>query len=491
MPSYKELRAQGLSTYPATYPTPAINARGESVYIHQRVKWTGNFLDAELEHIEVPANNFSSLVPANTATNTTQQGPSSKDLTMFSHQSSFSKQALAVPYPAAPERDEKGLFPARPENLPVRPPIPAQDAIRERSFGKLITNERPLTVDESIARNSQFLVDSHRWMSWASKMPKEWDLLTEKEYNHFTSVMTPAESQVDKPNVDKDSQIVLLFVVVGVLLWAFGAASLIQLLPLVVLMVGVIQINRQNSLDPIGVLSFATLNPIESLNLLGYWTLGMLSVAVLVVSSLVTSLLWLLNQVVASLAGANSGFRSVSLDATAFVHDAKQVFTRNVSVSRLATWIIGALLAYWNIKLMQEPSTACILVCMVLCIFLVICVVSSFVERPRSAANDSNPVIPPPTTPPATPAAQVVPTPSVATTLFGRSGVAFADPLSTLQSVSIKSLPDGLRPKPLVYDFGTPIPGPLSKDFGARRTPEGLYQVQPTFFTSPPRQTFT
>jgi hypothetical protein len=116
---------------------------------------------------------------------------------------------------------------------------------------------------------------------------------------------------------------------------------------------------------------------------------------------------------------------------------------------------------------------------------------SSFVERPRSAANGSNPVIPPPTTPPATPAAQVLPTPRVATTLFGRSGVAFADPLSTPQSVSTKSLPDGLRPKPLIYDFGTPTQGPLSKDFGARRSLEGVYQVQPTFFTYPPRQTFT
>jgi hypothetical protein len=128
---------------------------------------------------------------------------------------------------------------------------------------------------------------------------------------------------------------------------------------------------------------------------------------------------------------------------------------------------------------------------MVLCIFLAICVMSSFVERPRSAANDSNPVIPPPTTPPATPAAQVVPTPRVATTLFGRSGVAFADPLSTTQSVKIESLPEGLRPKPLIYDFGTPIRGPLSKDFGAPRSPEGLYQVQPTFFTTPLRQTFS
>ena len=217
----------------------------------------------------------------------------------------------------------------------------------------------------------------------------------------------------------------------------------------------------------------------------------MLGVAMVVISSLVSSLLWLLNQMVASSAGANSSSRLVLYDTIAFVHDTKHDFMRSVSVNRLGSWLGMGLLAYSNIKLMQEPSTTWILLCMVLCIFLVVCVMSSFMERPYSAANDSNPVISPPTALPATPAAQIAPTPRVATTLFGRSGVAFADPLSTLQSESIKLLPDGLRPKPLIYDFGTPTRGPFSKDFGARRTPEGLYQVQPTFFTSPPRQIFT
>jgi hypothetical protein len=489
MPSYKELRAQGLSAYPTAYPTPAINARGESVYIHKRVKWTGNFLDAELEHIEVPAHNFTSLIPTNTTN--TQQGPTSEDLTMFSHQPLFGKQVLAVPYPSAPERLENGLFPARPETLPSRPLRPTEDTVRGRSFGKPITNKRPMTVDESIARNSQYIVDLHRWRSWASRMPKEWNLLDSDEYDNLNGI-TPSitSSQDDKPNVDKDSQIMLLFAMVGVFL-LFRGASIVQLVPLVVLVVGVIQINDQNSLDPFDFLRFLTLNPISALYLLGYWILGMFSVGVIIISSIVTSILWLLNQVVASSAGANSGVSNVFLDATAVLQNPKHDFARNVSASRLAFWVAAALLAYSNYRLMQEPSTACILICMALCIFLVICVMSSFVERPRSAANDSNPVIPSPTTPPATPAAQVLPTPRITTTLFGRSGVAFADPLSTPQSVSTKSLPDSLRPKPLIYDFGTPTRGPLSKDFGARRSLEGLYQVQSTFFTSPPRQTFT
>jgi ABC-type multidrug transport system fused ATPase/permease subunit len=322
-------------------------------------------------------------------------------------------------------------------------------------------------------------------------MPREWNLLSPKEYNNLNGITTSTTgSQDDKPNVDKDSQIMLLFAMVGVFLLLFGG-SFIQLVPLVVLVIGVTQINHQNSLDPIDVFRFLTLNPLSTLHLLGYWILGMFSVAVMIISSIVTFILWLLNQVVASSAGTNSGVRNVLYDATAVLQNAKHDFARHVSASRLGFWLAAALLAYSNYRLMQEPSTACILICMALGIFLIICIMSSSVERPRSAANDSNPVIPPPTTPPATPAAQVLPTPRVATTLFGRSGVAFADPLSTPQSVSIKSLPDGLRPKPLIYDFGTPTRGPLSKDFGARRSLEGLYQVQPTFFTSPPRQIFT
>lgn len=484
MPSYKELRAQGLLAYPAAYPTPAINNRGKSVYIHKRVKWTGNFLDTELEHIEVPANIFSSFLPGHTT-----QDSTSRDVTMFSHQSSFSKQALAVTYPPAPERGENGLFPARPDDLPTEPLRPTGGTIRERVFGKLITNERPLTINETIARDSQYLVELHRWRSWASRMPEEWNLLDADSYKDLNSMMpTAAESRVD--NVDKNSQIVLLFLCVGLLLFSCGT-SVVQLLPLAVLVVGVIQINNQDSLDPFGFLSFLTLNPLSALHLVGYWTLGMLGVAMVVISSFVDSLLWLLNQVVASSAGANSGSRHVLHNTIAFVHNTKHDFMRSVSVNRLGFWLGMGTLAYSNIKLMQEPSTTWILLCMVLCIFLVVCVLSSFVERPPSAVSDSNPLILPPTAPLATPATQIVHTPRVATTLFGRSGVAFADPLSTLLSDSIKSLPEGLRPKPLIYDFGTPTRGPFSKDFGARRTPEGLHEFQPTFFTTPPRQTFT
>jgi hypothetical protein len=450
--------------------------------------WTGNFLHAELEYIETPAHNFSSLV--STDTTATQQGPTSIDPTMLSHQPLFGKQVLAASYPSAPERDENGLFPARPENLPTRPLRTAEGTIRERAFGKLITTGRSLTVDESIAYDSQFLVDLHRWRSWASRMPQEWDLLSKTEYEEFNgTISTGAMSPVDKPNVDKDAQIMLLFALVGSLL-LFSGASIGQLFSLVVLVIGVIQINHQNSLDPFDIFRFVTLNPISALYLLGYWVLGMFSVAVIIISSLGTSILWLLNQVIASSAGTNSEVRNTFYDATAFVLDAKHDFARDIFAFRLTLWV-AVLLASSNYKLLQEPSTTCILLCMALCIFLTICVMSSFVERPRSAANDSNPVIPPPTTPPATPAAQIVPTPRVATTLFGRSGVAFADPLSTTQSVKIESFPEGFRPKPLIYDFGTPIRGPLSKDFGARRSPEGLYQVQPTFFTTPPRQTFS
>jgi hypothetical protein len=488
MPSYKELRAQGLPGYPSAYPTPAINARGESVYIHKRVKWTGDFLNAELEHIEIPAHNFSSLI--HTDNTAPQQGLTSIDPTMFSHQPFLGKQVLAVSYPSAPERDENGLFPARPEDLPIRPLRTAEGTIRERSFGKLITTERSLTVDESIARDSQFLVELHRWRSWASRMPQEWDLLTKTEYEEFNGTMpTGTMSLADKPNVDKDAQIMLLFALVGSLLLYLGV-SIGQLLSLVILVIGVIQINHQNSLDPFDIFRFVTLNPISALYLPRYWVLGMFSVAVIIISSLGTSILWLLNQVIASSAGTDSEVRNAFYDATAFVLDVKHDFARDISAFRLTLWI-AVLLAFSNYKLLQEPSNTCILLCMVLCIFLAICVMSSFVERPPSVVNDSNPVIPPPTTHPATPAAQVVPTPRVATTLFGRSGVAFVDPLSTTKSVKMESLPEGLRPKPLIYDFGTPIRGPLSKDFGARRSPEGLYQVQPTFFTSPPRQTFT
>ncbi|CAD0096998.1 unnamed protein product [Aureobasidium mustum] len=486
MPSYKELRAQGLQPNPTAYPIPARNSAGESVYIYQRVKWTGNFLDAELEHVEVPAYNCPSFTTtAQPERLTLKDTPT----TMLSHQSPLSKQALAVPYPCAPERDENGQFPARPENLPARPERPTEETVSERSFGKLIYTERPLNDDERIARDSQHLVELQRWRSWASRMPEEWGLLDQAEYRQLNSMMpTASMSQVDKPNIDKDAQIILLFAFVTALLYLWGMPAS-QILAIVVLLIGVIQINHQNSLDPIAIFTYTALNPIGALYLLGYWILGMISVVVVVLSFVMTSTLWLLNQVVASLAGANSGSRTLYHDAIALLDVTKHDLTRDISVSRFAPWLAAVVLACLNYKMIQEPSTICLLACWALCLFIVICILSSFTQRPPSAAI-GDPVIPPPTTPPATPAAQVVPALRASTTLSGYSGVTFADPLSTPQSVSTKSFPEGLRPKPLIYDFGTPTRGPLSKDFGARRSPADLYQVQPTFFTSPPRQTF-
>ncbi|KAH0371906.1 hypothetical protein KCU65_g1606, partial [Aureobasidium melanogenum] len=486
MPSYKELRAQGLQANPTAYPIPARNSAGESVYIYQRVKWTGNFLDAELEHIEVPAYTCPSFTTtARPERLTLEDTPT----TMLSPQYPFRKQALAVPYPCAPERDENGKFPAKPENLPTRPERPTEDTVRERSFAKLISTERPLNDDERIARDSQYLVDLQKWRSWASRMPEEWNLLDAAEYRQLNSMMpTASMSQVDRPNVDKDAQILLLFVCFTSFLTFIGTSAS-QLLALGVLLVGVIQINHQNSLNPISIFSFTALNPVSALYLLGYWILGMIGVVGIIFSSIMTSTIWLLNQLVASLAGANSGSQVLYHDATAFLEVTKHDITREVSVSRLAPWLAGVVLAFLNYRMLQEPSTICLLACMALCIFVVICILSSFAERPPSAVA-GDPVIPPPTTPTATPAAQVVPAPRASTTLSGYSGVTFADPLWTPQSVSTKSLPEGLRPKPLIYDFGTPTRGPLSKDFGARRSPADLYQVQPTFFTSPPRQTF-
>ncbi|CAD0114861.1 unnamed protein product [Aureobasidium uvarum] len=370
MPSYKELRAQGLQANLAAYPLPARNSAGESVYIYQRVKWTGNFLDAELEHIEVPAHNCPSF------TTTTQ------------------------PERLAPEdRDEKGLFPARPENLPGRPQRPSEDTVRERAFSKLITTERSLTVDEKMARDSQYLVELQKWRSWASRMPEEWNLLDPAEYKQLNSMMpTASESQVYKPNMDNDTQIFWVFLLFGVISYLCGA-PVGQLVALALLAIAVVQINHQNSLNPIALFNFAVLNPISVMYLLGYWILRMIGVVVLVISSAVTSILWLFDQVATSSAGANSGSR------TAFCN--------------------------------------------------------------------------------------TVPTLRASTTLTGHSGVTYADPLSTPQSVSIESLPESLRPKPLIENFGTLIRGPLSKDFGARRTPDGLHTVQPSFFTTPPRPTFT
>lgn len=486
MPSYKELRAQGLQTIPTAYPIPARNSAGESVYIYQRVKWTGNFLDAELEHIEVPAYNCPSFT-----TTAQPERLTLKDTpdTMFTRQSPFGKQDLAISYPSAPERDENGNFPAKPENLPPRPQRPTEETVRERSFAKLISTERPLNDDERIARDSQHLVELQRWRSWASRMPEEWNLLDPAEYKQLNSMIPSGSmSQVDKPNIDKDAQIILLFVFISFFL-ALGGTSVSQLLGLGVLLIGVIQINHQNSLDPIAIFNFTVLNPVNALYLLGYWLLGIIGVIGVILSFIMTSTFWLLNQVAASFAGANSGSRTLFHDVTALLDVTKHDLMREITVSRLAPWLAAVVLACLNYKMLQEPSTICLLACMALCLFIVICILSSFAERPPSAVI-GDPAIPPPTTPPATPAAQIVPAPRASTTLSNYSGVTFADPLSTPQSVSTKSLPEGLRPKPLIYDFGTPTRGPLSKDFGARRSPADLYQVQPTFFTSPPRQTF-
>ncbi|KAI4723212.1 hypothetical protein E4T48_00468 [Aureobasidium sp. EXF-10727] len=486
MPSYKELCGQGLQANPAAYPLPARNSAGESVYIYQRVKWTGNFLDAELEHIEVPAHNCPSFT---TTTQPEHLTPEDTPAIMLSSQSSFSKQVLAVPFPSAPQRDEKGLFPARPENLPTRPQRPSEDTVRERAFSKLITTERPLTVDEKIARDSQYLVELQKWRSWASRMPEEWNLLDPVEYRQLNSMMpTASESPVYKPNMDNDTQIFWLFLVFGVISYLCGAAAG-QLLALALLAIAVVQINHQNSLDPVALFTFAVLNPISVIHLLGYWILGMIGVAVLVISSVVTSIFWLSNQVAASFAGANSGSRTAFSDATARLRDTKHDFVRDVSIPLLAPWLAAILLAVLNYKMLKAPSTGFLLACMLLCLFIAICIMASFIERPPSAVA-GDPVIPPPTNPPATPAAQSIPAFHASTTLTGHSGVTYADPLATPQSVSIKSLPESLRPKPLIENFGTPIRGPLSKDFGARRTPEGLHTVQPSFFTTPPRPTF-
>ncbi|KAG9695181.1 hypothetical protein KCU95_g5090, partial [Aureobasidium melanogenum] len=471
MPSYKELCAQA----------------GESVYIYQRVKWTGNFLDAELEHIEVPAYNCPSFT---TTAQPKRLALEDTPTTMLSHQSPFGKQALAVSYPSAPERDENGKFPAKPENLPARPERPTEEMVHERSFAKLISTERPLNDNERIARDSQYLVDLQRWRSWASRMPEEWNLLSPVEYKQLNSMMPTATMlQVDNPNIDKDAQILLLFVCFTAFL-TFVGTSAGQLLALGVLLIGVIQINHQNSLDPIAIFSFTALNPVSALYLLGYWILGMVGVIGIILSFIVTSTFWLLNQLAASLAGANTGSRTLYHDATALLDVTKHDLMREISVSRLAPWLAAVVLAFSNYQMLQEPSTISLLACMALCIFIIICILSSFAERPPSAVV-RDPAISPPTTPPATPAAQIVAALRASTRLSGYSGVTFADPLSTPQSVSTKSLPEGLRPKPLIYDFGTPTRGPLSKDFGARRTPPDLYQVQPTFFTSPPRQTFS
>ncbi|KAH0355789.1 hypothetical protein KCU83_g1453, partial [Aureobasidium melanogenum] len=487
MPLYKELCAQGLQANPTAYPIPARNSAGESVYIYQRVKWTGNFLDAELEHIEVPAYNCPSFTTTAQPERLALEGTPT---IMLSYQSRFGKQALAVSYPSAPERDEDGKFPARPENLPARPERPTEETVRERSFTKLISTERPLNDDERVARDRQYLVDLQRWRSWASRMPEEWNLLDPVEYKQLNSMMpTASMSQVDKPNIDKDAQIILLFFCFTSFLTFLGTSAG-QLLALGVLLIGVIQINHQNSLDPIAIFSFTALNPVSALHLLGYWFLGMIGVIGIILSSIMTSSFWLLNQLAASLAGANTGSRTLYYDATAFLDVTKHDLMSGISVSRLTPWLATVVLAYLNYKMLQEPSTVCLLACMALCIFIVICILSSFAERPPNAVA-GDPVISPANTPPATPAAQIAPALRASTRLSGYSGVTFADPLSTPQSVSTKSLPEGLRPKPLIFDFGTSTRGPFNKDFGARRTPPDSYQVQPTFFTSPPRQTFS
>ncbi|KAH0153888.1 hypothetical protein KCU67_g9285, partial [Aureobasidium melanogenum] len=382
MPSYKELCAQGLQANPTAYPIPARNSAGESVYIYQRVKWTGNFLDAELEHIEVPAYNCPSFT---TTAQPERLALEDTPTTMLSHQYPFGKQALAVPYPSAPERDENGKFPTKPENLPTRPERPTEETVRERSFAKLISTERPLNDAERIARDSQYLVDLQRWRSWASRMPEEWNLLDPVEYTQLNSMMPTASMlQVDKPNIDKDAQIMLLFFCFTSFLTLVGTSAG-QLLALGVLLIGVIQINHQNSLDPIAIFSFTALNPVSALHLLGYWFLGMIGVIGIIFSSIMTSSFWFLSQLAASLAGANTGSRTLYYDATAFLDVTKQDLTREFSVSRLAFWLAAVVLAFLNYKMVQEPSTVCLLACMALCIFVVVCILSSFAERPPSA----------------------------------------------------------------------------------------------------------
>ncbi|KAI5276263.1 hypothetical protein E4T47_00933 [Aureobasidium subglaciale] len=477
MGTYKELLAQGLQVHPTAYPVPFLNVNGHLVYTFQRVTWTGNFLDARLECIEVPVNDLPH------ATNTQyQQSPPSRD--MFTQRHPFSKQALAPLYPSPPKRDEHGKFPSKPKNLRARPQKSTAEYAQERSFAKLISTERPLTVDEMVARDSQFLVELHGWMSWASRMPKDWDLLDPAEYERLNSFQTAAPLQANEDTqVDKTSQTLLLFCIVGFLLWYFGEVAAGPLSSLAFLAVAVIQVNNQNGLAPLTNLSQFILNPTAMMNLLTYWILGTLGVVLVGTFAAVTSVVSLLSRVVALLRSiiseSRSGSRNAFCSVTASLHVARHDIAREISNFRLATGVVAVMLAFSNYRMLLYPSTLGLLACMLLCLLMVICILATLTERPFSECVCGSPTTPPP----------AVPAPRASTTLSGRSGVTFADPLATPPSVSTKSLPKTLRPRALIHDFGTPTQGPWGGDFGARRSPPDLFE--PTFFSSPPRQTFT
>ncbi|KAI5209042.1 hypothetical protein E4T39_01047 [Aureobasidium subglaciale] len=429
MGTYKELLAQGLQVRPTAYPVPSLNVNGVIVYIFQRVIWTGNLLDARLECIEVPVNDL-----PHTTTTQHQQSPPSRD--MFTQRNPFSKQDLAPSYPSPPKRDEDGKFPSKPENLPARPQRSKVGYVHERSFGQLISTERPLTIDETMARDSQFLVELQGWRSWASRMPQEWDLLDPVEYEQLNSFQTAAPSQANEDTqVDKTSQTLLLFCIVGLLLWYFGDMTAGSLLGLAFLAAAVTQINNQNGLAPSSALLKLIFNPTIIMNLIIYRVLEMLVVFLVSIFAAVTSAIGLVSRVVA--------------------------------LFHLATGLVVVLLAFSNYMMLLYPSTLGLLACVLLCLLTVICMLVTFTQRPSSERVSGS-----------SPAGSVTPSPAV-----------LAPRASTPLSISTKPLLRELRSRALIHDFGTPTRGPMGGAFGARRSPPELFE--PAFFSSPWRQTFS
>ncbi|CAD0049451.1 unnamed protein product [Aureobasidium pullulans] len=442
MPTFKELKAQGLSDH---YPLIMRN-------------------DQEELYRELPAPTFLTLA---TSGNTTLG-----DMSSFS-QYHTDKQDL----------DEHGRYPPRPDNLPPRPVRDTSDHVLEKRFGRLVPIKRPLNDEEHLWRDHDYLTRYTRWKCSASRMPVEWCLLEPAEYVAYDSLNPIITSLPVATTTFQETHLGIFFLLllsIGVLVGNLAGprTAMACFIAFYVLLLPSLRL-QQNLVNEIYSSVWAAVStPATTLGVMVCWITGTIGLAVAtLVTILATRILDPLVSLTGQFRNGDSTFwhaiYSVQLAATE-MRDGLLSEVTSAYEARF-TLIFGSVLCSGSIYLMlEEPSTTWLCTCIALCLVMVVCILAAFMApEDHTPATDGNPVLTPVAATIIPPVAN--PSPYAATTIYGRSGVVFAKPLATPPSFSKSTLSEGTRPRELVHDFGTPTRGPLGKDFGAR--PDAISRV--------------
>lgn len=510
MPSYKELVSQGLEGYSGNYPIPARNSEGQLINTYQKIKWTGNFLDAELEHLEYPASCFPSVV-TNTPVRT-----SSPDMFQTTKDSPLGRKLFGpsttpvVSFPPPPQKDERGLYPSKPKDLPPRPQRDCATHIYENKYGKLVSERRPLTDDEIVSRDSEFLYRLQLWKCWAEKQPREWGLLTPEELKHLdetkAQALAYADSQTNSTNTPAGT-ICLILLIMCLL-------SIFYTIPpqVFVLLLAQLAFSLRGTYIDSFLLSFlinsikASLqSPITTAGTIVYWVMGALGAAVAAIFALLVScIVEPLAKIFGILRNKESWFWRTLYAIEAFLQDSVDGLGNGVShLYRMKFWTgISVSMSVYSInEMIEEPVWAIFYTTIVVGLVSLVCLLwpalrSSTGQRPEHvgdmAAFACANCRPPPTTPPkgrsATTSTKFLG--SVHDDLFTsppRPNAPTYHAIMHTPSETQKKC-ESLLSRALLQEFGTPNRGPFGSGFGALKEP----LTYPTFFTtSTPRKVFS